>query len=271
VVLAVVAILVAITGVGVLGGDREDGGMPAAFADGLGEVGTPVRNLVGWAGDTVDARQENPGLRRSVAAARATNAELVETQERAPRLRQLARLATTAELASYDPLPAAVIAQDPGSWATWLGIDAGRADGIRVDQPVIGAGPRAAGLIGFVSRVRASSAIVTLLPTLGTSVGAGVRAEGGRYLTLRGVGGPRSAGMRLDFVNAAVRMTTGMRVSTSGTEPGAASLPSRAPAGLPIGTITRVDDAGSDGQTAEVRLLVDPRAVTTVLVLRDPR
>lgn len=269
-IIAVIAVVAAIFAVGVLSGD-DDHGVGDAFADGLSEVGKPFGNLAEWTRDTADAKGEIEDLRRDVAEARAANGELRAQVSRLPKLQRLEQIVATANLATYDPFPTAVTAQDPRRWATTLGIGAGRADGIAIDQPVIGADTRAAALIGFVSRVHATSATVTLLPTLGTSVSARIPTKGGNALTLRGIGGPTNPDLLLDFVNASVRLTRGTVVTTSGTGNAPAPLSSRTPRGIPIGTIIRPVNAGSDGQTAEVRPLVDYRAVETVYVLRRPR
>lgn len=265
--LAAVIVVVAIFVVGLLSGD-DDQGIGDAFADGLSAVGKPFANFAGWSKDTADANGEVEMLRRRVAEARATNGELRAQVSRLPKIQHLERVIETANLATTDPLLATVTAQDPQRWATTVGIGIGRSDGIEVDQPVIGADEREAALIGFVSRVRATSATVTLLPTIGTSVSARIPTKGGASLTLRGIGGATSPDLLLDFANASVRLTRGTIVTTSGTGDAPAPLASRAPRGIPIGKITRAINAGSDGQTAEVRPLIDYRAVETVYVLR---
>lgn len=266
-VLAVVAVVVVVFVVGLLTADEGDG-VGEAFGNGLSEIGRPVGNLAGWTKDTADAKGDVGALRRQVAAARAENGDLRSRERRLPKIGELLKVAQDAGLEDADPLPASVTAQDPQAWATAIGIGAGRADGVRVDQPVLGADGRAAALIGFVSRVRADSATVTLLPTLGSFVSARIPGRGGEYLTVRGTGGPTAPGLLLDFINASVKVARGMTVTTSGTSRAEADLSSKAPAGIPIGVVTRPINTGSDGQTAEIRPLVDYRQVETVLVLR---
>jgi rod shape-determining protein MreC len=59
-------------------------------------------------------------------------------------------------------------------------------------------------------------------------------------------------------------------IVTRGTAP-AATLPSLFPPDIPIGVVTRIDDAGTDTQLIHLKPYVDVRSVDEVQVLtRDP-
>ena len=103
----------------------------------------PVRDFFGWAGDTIDAKDQNEALKKEVQQLRG---DLAEAQTA---VRDSGQLKEIAELHEQDyfpqatrPVTARVIAKSPTVWHSSVKIDKGTGDGVRVDQPVVaGGGP----------------------------------------------------------------------------------------------------------------------------------
>src|SRR5918996_1222065 len=95
----------------------------------------------GWAGDTVDAKDQNEELKKEVQELRS---ELAEAQTAVRDSGQLKGIAELHELDYFpqgtQPVTARVIARSPTVWHSSVKIDKGTSDGVRVDQPVIAAG-----------------------------------------------------------------------------------------------------------------------------------
>src|ERR687896_512419 len=101
----------------------------------------PVRDFFGWAGDTIDAKDENEELKKEVEQLRA---ELAKAQTA---VRDSGQLKAIAELHAENyfpqatrPVTARLIAKSPTVWHSSIKIDKGTSDGVRVDQPVFAAG-----------------------------------------------------------------------------------------------------------------------------------
>jgi rod shape-determining protein MreC len=262
--LVVVCLVLITAGFGASG--SSSGGPVGALGEGASKIAKPVRDLVHWVGDTVDAKGENRDLRRRAARLQAENSELRRRQARIPKLQQLMKLDAGLRIADTDPVSAAVVGQSPTAWASTIRIDKGATDGIEDDQPVVGADGAGAGLVGFVTTVRASSAVVTMLPTPGLSIGAKLAGRG-NVLTVRGAGAGTSTDLELEFAPSNVAISRGALVVTSGTNPSPDAPESKAPPGIPIGRITGVDKPGEDGQIGHLKPLMDLRALEVVQVL----
>src|SRR5918999_791654 len=98
----------------------------------------PVRDFFGWAGDTIDAKDQNEALKKEVERLRT---DLAEAQTA---VRDSGQLKGIAQLHQQDyfpqgtqPVVARVIARSPTVWHSSVKIDKGTSDGVRLDQPVI--------------------------------------------------------------------------------------------------------------------------------------
>jgi rod shape-determining protein MreC len=262
--LVVVCLVLITAGFGASGG--SSGGPVGALGEGASKVAKPVRDLIRWVGDTADAKGENQDLRKEAARLRAENGELRRRQARIPQLQQLMKFDAGPRISDMDPVSAAVVGQSPTAWASTIRIDKGAADGIELEQPVVGADGAGSGLVGFVTTVRASSAVVTMLPTPGQSIGAKLEGRGS-VLTVRGAGAGTSTDLELEFAPSSVAIRRGATVVTSGTAVDPNAPESKAPPGIPIGRITRVSKPGEDGQIGHLRPLVDLRGLEVVQVL----
>jgi rod shape-determining protein MreC len=194
----------------------------------------PVRDLFGWVGDTLDAKDENARLKRELERLRSEVARSQTARRDARELRGLVGLQRQDGFPQGTrPVTARVIARSPTVWFSSVKIDKGSNDGVRVDQPVIAAG----GLAGKVTSVSGGSAQVTLLTDASSAVSAQVMPEGANGIVKPEVGNPRD--LLLDFVEKGRRVTEGTTVVTSGFT--SSRVESLFPRGIPIGTVTEVD------------------------------
>jgi rod shape-determining protein MreC len=194
----------------------------------------PVRDLFGWVGDTLDAKDENKRLTRELERLRGELARAQTARRDARELRGLVGLHRQEGFPQGTrPVTARVIARSPTVWFSSVKIDKGSNDGVRVDQPVIASG----GLAGKVTGVTGGNAQVTLLTDASSAVSAQVMPEGANGIVKPEVGNPRD--LLLDFVEKGRRVTEGTTVVTSGFTSG--RVESLFPRGIPIGTVTEVD------------------------------
>lgn len=227
----------------------------------------PVRDLAGWVGDTLGARKERDRLRaenqRLVQQAGRTQAAVVENQQ----LRRLVGVGRAGRADSYAPVGARVIGRAPTLWYATLEVDKGSDSGVRVDQPVIGD----AGLVGKVTTVTSSTAIVTLITDHTSGVSAKVLTDraGDPGTVLPAVGGDPND-LLMQFLPRASRVKVGDPVVTAGTHSG--RLESLFPPDLPIGTVTKVSpDELALSQQVHLRPDADLRHLDFVQVLtRSP-
>jgi len=125
-------------------------------------------------------------------------------------------------------------------------------------------------LIGKVTEVFSGSAQVTLITDTTSKVAAAAGSD-----SVFGIVGPSSAGnpddLVMGFVAPSARLNTGDRVATRGTVTNEQNLASLFPPGLPIGEITRIDNAGTDTQEVHVKPYADMRSLDFVQILTRPQ
>jgi rod shape-determining protein MreC len=218
---------------------------------------TPVRQLGGGSG----SQAKIASLQRQLAQARA---EL--SQERLSRAQsaQLDRLLRLAGRGGYRIVAANVIAAGP-AYADTITIDAGRLDGIKANETVL----NGAGLVGTVTAVSAGTA--TVLLTTDASATVGVRLAGtGLIGAVTGTGKSiSSAGLlRLEVFSGSAQLRPGQQLVTFGSADGTPYV-----AGVPVGVITQVENAGSSlMRQALVRPYVSVASIGVVgVVVAPPR
>ena len=172
---------------------------------------------------------------------------------------ELEELMRVASVGRYRTVPAQVIAIGTGQgFARTVTIDAGRRDGIAVDQTVI----NGSGLVGRVKRVTAATATVVLAIDPTATVGA--RVEGSNELALLRGRGLRP--MELRLLDPQREVKDGDRIVTFGSRGGKPYVP-----GVPIGQVTGVRGApGSLNRIATVDPYVDFTALDIVGVVVEP-
>jgi rod shape-determining protein MreC len=224
----------------------------------------PVRDLFGWAGDTLDAKGELKSVRKERDTLRT---ELVATQAKlrdAGQLKAQETLNSQAELADNAPVRARVIAKDPNLWFDQVTIDKGTGSGVQRNQAVV----NGQGLVGRVTEVTGSTAIVTLVTNHTTQIGAKVSDSGVQGLV--GVEAGHPTDLVLDDLSSKDVVTRGEIVVTAGTTSKVDRFPSPYPRNIPIGRVTSIDDLGTDDQRAHVAPFADLRRLDLVEVLTKP-
>lgn len=239
-------------------------GAQEAFApieSGASRALKPVRDLFGWFGDTVGAKNENKRLKSEVQDLRQRLAQAQTAERDVSQLRGLVGLRRQAEFPQGTaPVTARVIARSPTVWYSTIKVDKGSGDGVREDQPVIASG----GLAGKVTRVTGGTAEVTLITDAGSAVSGQIMPDGASGIVKPEVGNPND--LLLDFVEKGRRVTEGTTVVTSGFR--SSRVESLFPRGIPIGRVTKVDfDEVELYQRVHVKPFADLRQLDFVQVL----
>jgi rod shape-determining protein MreC len=229
--------------------------------EGASKALKPVRDLFGWAGDTFEAKGQLKDVRKDRDALRAQNVELQAKVREDAQLRSQLDLNDTHGLADNQPVAAHVIGQDPNLWFTQVLIDKGTSSGVRENQAVV----NGEGLVGKVTSVTAGSAIVTLATDHTTQIGATVSESGVRGIV--GVEAGHPTDLVLTSLSGKDVVRPGEIVVTSGTVSNVGRFPSPYPRNIPIGRVTRVDEAGSDNQQVHVAPFANGRRLDLVEVL----
>jgi rod shape-determining protein MreC len=229
---------------------------------GAGRAFEPVRDVAGWTRDTLAAKGENDDLRREVSALRRELARAQTDRRDVAQLRGLESLTRREGFPDgVEMVTARVISRSPTQWYAAVGIDKGRKDGVRVDQPVIGPD----GLLGKVSQVTRSTARITLITDQTSAVSAQVVPDGATGVVKPEYGRPDD--LLLDYIERGRGLDEGDVVVTSGFR--SATLESLFPRGIPIGTVTRVEPNELElYQRVHVRPFADLRRFDFVQVLQ---
>ncbi len=239
----------------------------APIQEGANRALKPFRDLFGWFGDTLDAKEERDRLR---AQKERLDEEVTRVTLENRQLRQIEGLQeqnTEAGLDDYDPVQARVIARSPSAWFQSFQINKGTSDGVRVDQPVV----NSAGLVGKVKEVSDGNAVVMLLtdPEFGVSAQALESGEPGSVGPAVGDAGD----LRFELVPNAKEVRRGERIITAGTSTSAkvTELSSLYPRGILIGTVSRIETGeGELDRVIHVEPIADLRSLDLVEVLTQP-
>jgi rod shape-determining protein MreC len=227
----------------------------------------PFQDGYTWMRTLWSAHEE---AQRLAAELQALQGEAVKLKEQAEENARLKSLLDLRDKGTYpegtDFEVARVTGKSPTRWEAWVQIDKGSADGIKVDQPVVGATPMAGetlagkGLVGKVIAVTPHSAQVQLITDSESSVAAsiqGPRAEGI-------VEGSVSGTLTMDFVDRDIVVDPKLVVVTSGF--GGIYPPS-----IPIGIVADVGEEDVNiYKEIEVQSFVDFRVLEEVMVLILP-
>jgi len=221
----------------------------------------PVRDFFGWAGDTIDAKDQNAELKREVQQLRSDLAEAQTSLRDANQLKAIAALHEENYFPrSTEPVTARVIARSPTVWYSSVKIDKGSGDGLRVNQPVIAAG----GLVGKVTGVTSGTAEVRLITDGESGVSAQVFPQGVSGVVRPEVGNLEN--LLLEHIESGRRVTEGTLVITSGFT--SSKTESLFPRGIPVGRVSKVDlDELETYQRVHVEPFADLRRIDIVQVL----
>jgi rod shape-determining protein MreC len=224
----------------------------------------PIRDLFGWVGDTLDAKGEVERLDRQLKQERAQAIAYRAAARENEQLRKLLELDQNVQLSRQGPVSARVIGQSPTVWYGTIGIDKGSSSGVAVNQPVV----TGDGLVGKVTTVSPHAAIVTLITDHSVAVSARINETTVKGVVQTAVGNPRD--LVLEFTQGEDAVRRGQTVVTAGTTSQTARLSSLFPPGIPIGRVSRIDEAGSDSQEVHVRAFADLRRLEFVQVITKP-
>lgn len=194
----------------------------------------PVRDLIGWFGDTLHAKGQRDELRKQVDRLRreviANDSEKHSYRE----LLTLFRLDNQLSVKDYHPVTATVVAKSPNVWYSTVTIDRGESSGVHVNDPVI----NGEGLVGKVAQAASDGAQVTLITDSSVGVSARIGSSGATGILQPKVGDPND--LLLQYLPANTQANKGEYVVTSGT----VSSPddSLYPPGIPIGQVTSINE-----------------------------
>jgi rod shape-determining protein MreC len=239
----------------------------APIQEGANRALKPFRDLFGWFGDSLDAKEERDRLKAQQAALEKKVAQVTLENQRLKQIEGLQEQNAEGGLDDYAPVQARVIARSPSAWFQSFQINKGTSDGVRVDQPVINSD----GLVGKVKEVSDGNAVVMLLtdPEFGVSAQALDSGEPGSVGPAVGDAGD----LRFELVPNAKEVRRGERIVTAGTSTSAkvTDLSSLYPRGILIGTVSRIETGeGELDRVIHVEPIADLRSLDLVEVLTQP-
>ncbi len=237
-------------------------GTLSPIQEGASRVFKPVRDLFGWFGDTVDAKDQRD---KAIAERDKLRTQLIAANERMHLAEQQAKINDIDDLgmSKYGPVDARVFVHSPNIWYQRIEINKGKNDGVGRADPVI----NGAGLVGKVEDVIGGSSVVTLITDQSFATGAYAGESRIAGSVTPAVGAPGD--LLFDPVDADARVREGDFVYTSGTIDN--RLRSRYPAGITIGTVSRIDLGNGDlEKRIHVKPVADMLQLDLVQVLTKP-
>jgi rod shape-determining protein MreC len=234
----------------------------APVQEGANRALKPFRDLFGWFGDTLDAKDERDEIEAERDSLRQQVARLQVAENENAELRDLVDYGRGSGIEAYEPVTARVYSRSNSSWYSTIEINKGSSDGVEINQPVI----NGKGLVGKVKTVSDGNAVVMLLSDSDFGVSA-LAAEADQPGTLLPVAGS-PGDLLLDLVPDAKRVRKGDTIVTAGTV--SSRLPSPFPQGILIGTVRRIEGEGELDRTIHVSPAADLRSLDFVRVLTRP-
>ena len=226
------------------------GGLVSPVAASVRATVRPAADVLLHAGQIEELAAENADLRRGLAR---SEADLAALREERARVGQATALVAAVGDRADQFVTASVLARDPTPGRHLLLIDRGARHGVRIGQPVLGAG---ATLVGVVSQVDAEHARVRLIIDRDSAVSTMVQSSR-TPAALAGTG----EGLRLDFVPHGAPVAAGDVVLTS-------ALGGLLPPGLLAGKVTSVHSAPQAlHETVVVEPLSDLARLEEILVM----
>jgi len=236
----------------------------APIQEGASRALKPVSDLVGWFGDTWDAKDERDKLKGERDRLRRDAADADRLRRQNQELQGLLGIDEEADLKGQKPVTARVIGRSPTVWYATVTVDKGSSSGVAVDQPVV----NGEGLVGKVSEVAGGASKITLITDSTSGVSAQIAATGDTGLLKTAVGRPND--LVLDDISNKSKISKGQRVVTSGSRSN--RLESLFPPGIPIGQVSKVNSGELDlFQRVHVRPFADVRRLDFVQILTKPQ
>jgi rod shape-determining protein MreC len=225
--------------------------------EGANKALKPVRDALGWVGDTLHAKSQRDQLLKQADKLRR---ELVADQSEKRSYHELLALYHLDQLSiqDYRPVTATVVGKSPNIWYATVWIDKGEGSGVHVNDPVI----NAEGLVGKVVQAASDGALVDLITDSSMGVSARIGAGNATGIVQPKVGDPND--LLLQYLPANTQVNTGEYVVTSGTV--ASPDDSLYPPGIPIGQVTSVNEE-SAFKSVNVHPIADLHNLDIVQVL----
>jgi rod shape-determining protein MreC len=227
------------------------------------KVAEPFRQGYEWFKSVWTAKKRVEQLETQKDTLEGLAIQLNEQKDENVRLRALLDLQTVSYPEGTRFLVAKVVAKSPSQWEAWVLIDKGSSDGLKINQPVVGATPRVGealpgkGLVGKIVEVDAHTAKVQLITDSQSAVSAKIqssRAEGVLHGSMEGK-------LTMDYVDRDMAVDPKLVVVTSG-------FGGVYPAGVPVGLVSSVgEETINIYKEIEVQPFVDFRVLEEVMVL----
>jgi rod shape-determining protein MreC len=241
-------------------------GALSPIQEGASRVLKPFRDLFGWFGDTVDAKDQRDKAIKERDAYRTQVAQLQNRLSEAEQKAGIGTIDSTGGMGKYGPVDARVVTRSRTSWYQRLTINKGSDDGVHRGDPVI----NGAGLVGKVAETSGGDAVIALItdPEFGTGGMTGTSREPGSVQVAVGAPGD----LLFEPIDADARVREGELVYTAGTTPSRTDLASRYPRAIPIGVVKRIDLGEGDlDKRIHVQPAADLKRTDLVQVLTDPQ
>jgi rod shape-determining protein MreC len=221
----------------------------APLRQGVVDVVNPIGHFFAGAFDYGSVQSQNEQLEKVIGQLRANQAERGFEQTQ---LRQLMALENLPFLQSLTTVPAQTVVLNLSNFTATITLNKGRADGVDVGYPVVGAG----GLVGQVIQSFHHTCVVQLITDGQSKVGVTF----GNQLTGIVDGQGPGNDMTLDLVPPHTPLHKGQILYTSGLQ--AASFPS----GIPVATVQSFHNEAGASQES---ITVDPAANLSQLAYVD--
>jgi rod shape-determining protein MreC len=232
------------------------------FQVGAERIARPFQDAYGWLASFMHAKSENEKLKERLERVQRQASQNITAARENVELRQALRYKSGRSFPrDYDGIAAAVTYHRLNEFQEKIVVAAGRADGVRVNDPVVDS---AGHLVGNVSKTSPRSAQVTLLTDGEFSVSA-YDAQSETYgLLSHGQGAGES--LILDLVSKDKLVQKNDLIFTAGQRSG--QLPSLYPKNIEVGIVNRVGRSDIDiYQSIQVEPLADFASLSAVLIL----
>jgi rod shape-determining protein MreC len=214
----------------------------APVRSGVDDIVEPIGSFLAGSVHYGAVRQQNQKLQAEIGQLKQQIASQADADQA---MQQLTALLNLPFLANLQTVPAEVTDYDISDFAATVDISVGRADGVQLNMPVVGAG----GLVGLVVQANHDTATVRLITDGQSSVGVRYGPAPGSLavLTGEGSGKPLSA----DLVPNNTPLTKGEQFTTSGLQ-GALFPP-----GIPVASVVT---ARTGATATQESVVLEPQA-----------
>ena len=244
---------------------RGVGSLMAPFQGITSKAVRPLRDGWGWIRDTADARDRAAQLEQ---VNRDLRTQIVEGRYRESQTRIINRLAGVGDdwRRDYQQRPAQIINTSPSPWYDRADLNVGTSQGVVEGSPVLAPGPGGdvnSALAGVITRAAPNYSTVTFLTEGSSAVGVTIQPSGAF-----GLAEPTVAGqMQVTGIPRRDVLNVNDIAYTSGRGAGI-GLPSRFPAGIPVGWIRGTGgETGDEEWTVQLQPFVQPSSLSYVVVL----